>query len=144
MQSTVLQIKNSRLKDENSLVYKVQVLPDLFPEIKVVQVRDTMDFRIFHFKGNIIDDYGFHQLAFNINVEGKDSLIDIPVTPSFLNQDFYYSFNFESVKNRGKSFKYYFSVSDNDYLNHFKRSISETFTFTFPDYRKLFQKRIRT
>ena len=133
-------IKNSRLKDENSLVYKVQIVPDLFPEIKVVQVRDTLDFRRFHFKGNIIDDYGFHQLAFNINADGKDSLISIPVTPYFLNQDFYYSFDFESVKNRGKSFKYYFSVSDNDFLNHFKRTISETFTFTFPDYQEIVSK----
>ena len=130
-------IKNSRLKDENSLVYKVQVLPDLFPEIKVVQVRDSLDFKSFHFKGNIIDDYGFHQLAFNLSVDGKDSLISIPVTPYLLNQDFYYSFDFESVKSMGKSFKYYFSVSDNDLLNHFKKTISETFTFTFPDYQKI-------
>jgi hypothetical protein len=135
-----ISIKNSRLKDENSLVYKVQVIPDLFPEIKVVQVGDTIDFRRFHFKGNIIDDYGFHQLAFNINFDGKDSLISIPVTPYFLNQDFYYSFDFESVKNMGKSFKYYFSVSDNDFINHFKRTISETFTFTFPDYQEIVSK----
>ncbi|HEY3369265.1 MAG TPA: hypothetical protein VGK10_00375 [Prolixibacteraceae bacterium] len=135
-----ISIKNARLKDENSLVYRVQIVPDLFPEIKVVQIRDTIDFRRFHFKGNIIDDYGFHQLAFNINLEGKDSLISIPVTPYFLNQDFYYSFDFESVKNRGKSFKYFFSVTDNDYINHFKRTISETFTFTFPDYQEIVSK----
>ena len=133
-------IKNSRLKDESSLVYKVQVVPDLFPEIKVVQVRDTIDFRRFHFKGNIIDDYGFHQLAFMIAVEGKDSLISIPVTPFFLNQDFYYSFDFESVKNFGKSFKYYFAVSDNDFINHFKQTISETFAFSFPDYQEILAK----
>jgi len=135
-----ISIKNSRLKDENSLVYKVQVIPDLFPEIKVVQVNDSIDFRRFHFKGNIIDDYGFHQLAFVINVEGKDSLISIPVTPYFLNQDFYYSFDFESVKSMGKSFKYYFAVYDNDYINHFKRTISETFTFSFPDYQEILAK----
>ncbi len=135
-----ISIKNSRLKDENSLVYKVQVIPDLFPEIKVVQVNDSIDFRRFHFKGNIIDDYGFHQLAFIISVEGKDSLISIPVTPYFLNQDFYYSFDFESVKSMAKSFKYYFTVYDNDYINHFKRTISETFTFSFPDYQEILAK----
>ncbi len=135
-----ISIKNSRLKDENSLVYKVQVIPDLFPEIKVVQVRDTIDFRRFHFKGNIIDDYGFQQLAFVFYVEEKDSLISIPVTPYFLNQEFFYSFDFESVKSLGKYFKYYFSVSDNDYTNHFKRTISETFTFSFPDYKEILDK----
>jgi hypothetical protein len=135
-----ISIKNSRLKDENSLIYKVQVIPDLFPEIKVVQMSDSIDFRRFHFKGNIIDDYGFHQLAFVLNADGKDSLISIPVTPYFLNQEFYYSFDFESVKSLGKSFKYYFAVSDNDYINHFKRTISETFTFSFPDYQEILAK----
>ena len=135
-----ISIKNSRLKDENSLIYKVQVIPDLFPEIKVVQVSDSIDFRRFHFKGNIIDDYGFHQLAFVLNADGKDSLISIPVTPYFLNQEFYYSFDFESVKSMAKSFKYYFAVYDNDYINHFKRTISETFTFSFPDYQEILAK----
>lgn len=133
-------IQNSKLKDENSMVYKILTVADLYPEIKVVQVRDSIDFKVFHFKGNIMDDYGFSQLAFNISVEGKDSVLKIPFTPFFLNQDFYYSFDFESVKSLGKSFKYYFSVSDNDYINHFKRSISETFTFNFPDYLEILSK----
>lgn len=135
-----ISIKNSRLKDENSLVYKVQIIPDLYPEIKVVQVNDSIDFRIFHFKGNIIDDYGFHKLSFVISVDGKDSLVSIPVTPYFLNQDFYYSFDFESVKSLGRSFKYFFSVYDNDYINHFKRTISESFSFSFPDYQEILTK----
>ena len=130
-------VKNSRLKEENNLVYKVQIIPDLFPEIKVVQVRDTLDFKTFYFKGNIADDYGFHQLVFTVTADGKDSLINLPVTPSFLNQEFYYSFDFEAVKSMGKSFKYYFAVYDNDLISHFKRSISETFTFTFPDYQDI-------
>jgi hypothetical protein len=57
-----------------------------------------------------------------------------------LNQDFYYTFDFESVKNFGKSFKYYFSVYDNDFVNHFKKTISETFTFSFPDYQDILAK----
>jgi len=57
-----------------------------------------------------------------------------------LNQDFYYSFNFETVKSLGKSFRYYFSISDNDVINHFKRSISETYTFNFPDFQEILAK----
>jgi len=135
-----IDIKNSKLDDENNLVYKITTISDLFPEIQVVQVRDSVDFKSFHFKGNIVDDYGFSKLDFNISSDGKDSIIKIPFTPYLLNQDFYYSFNFESVKNFGKSFKYYFSVSDNDFVNHFKRSISETFTFSFPEYQDIIAK----
>jgi len=133
-------ISNLKLKDENSLVYKIKTTSDLFPEIRVVQVRDSIDFKNFNFKGNIVDDFGFSQLDFNISVDGKDSVFKVPFTPFLLNQDFYYSFNFESVKLLGKSFKYYFSVNDNDFIQHFKRSISETFTFSFPDYLDISSK----
>ena len=135
-----ISVKNSKLKDENNLVYKIQTISDLYPEIKVVQVNDSLNFKIFHFKGNIVDDYGFNKLDFTISAEGKDSSISVPFIPFMLNQDFYYTFDFESVKNFGKSFKYYFSVYDNDFVNHFKKSVSETFTFTFPDYQDILAK----
>ena len=54
--------KNSKLLDDNAMVYKIQTIADLYPEIKVVQIRDTMDYKVFHFKGNITDDYGFRSL----------------------------------------------------------------------------------
>jgi len=135
-----ISIKNSKLSGQNNLVYKIQTISDLFPEIKVVQVSDSVDFKIFHFKGNIVDDYGFNKLDFNISAEGRDSSISIPVIPFLLNQDFYYTFDFELVKSFGKSFKYYFSVYDNDFVNHFKKTISETFAFTFPDYQEILAK----
>ena len=135
-----ISIRNSKLKDENNLVYKIQTISDLYPEIKVVQVSDSVDFKVFHFKGNIVDDYGFNKLDFNISAEGKDSSISIPFTPFLLSQDFYYTFDFEPVKSFGKSIKYYFSVFDNDFVNHFKRTISETYTFTFPDYKEILAK----
>ena len=135
-------VKNSKLLDENNLVYKVQTLSDLYPEIKVVQIQDSTNYKIFHFKGNIIDDYGFNKLEFNISADGKDTVFQVPVVPFMLNQDFYYSFDFESVKSFGKSFKYFFTVYDNDFINHFKKSISETFVFAFPDYNDILTKEI--
>jgi len=133
-------VKNSFINDENNLVYKIQSISDLYPEIGVVQIQDSIDFKVRHFKGNIVDDYGFHQLGLTVSTDGKDSLFTIPFVPFMLSQDFYYSFDFESVRNMGKTFKYYFTVYDNDYINHFKKSISETFTFTFPDYQEILAK----
>jgi len=133
-------VRNSVVTESNNLTYKIQTISDLYPEIKVVQVQDSTDFKIFHFKGSIIDDYGFHQLALTISSDGKDSILSVPFIPFLLNQDFYYSFNFESVKSFGKSFKYFFAVYDNDFINHYKRSISETFSFSFPEYRDIVAK----
>lgn len=133
-------VKNSRLSDVNNLVYKIQTISDLYPEINVVKANDSIDFKTFYFKGNIIDDYGFNKLDFIISYEGKDSAYSVPFVPFMLNQDFYYTFNFESVKQLGKSFKFYFAVYDNDFVNHFKKSVSETFTFTFPDYKDILEQ----
>lgn len=132
--------KNAFIKDENNLEYNIHTINDLYPEIKVAQLQDSVDFKVRHFKGNIIDDYGFHQLGLTISGGDKDSTFLVPFVPFMLNQDFYYSFNFESVKSLGKSFKYYFTVYDNDFINHFKKSISETFTFSFPDYQDILAK----
>ncbi len=135
-----ISVSNLKLRENNSLVYKIETVADLFPEIKVVQMRDTLDFKNFVFKGNIVDDYGFSKLDFNVSCNGKDSVFKIPFSTYMINQNFFYSFNFEILKDFGKSFSYYFSVSDNDYINHFKRSMSETFTFTFPDYNEIVLK----
>jgi len=133
-------VKNSRLADVNNLVYKIQTISDLYPEINVVKANDSIDFKMFYFRGNIIDDYGFNKLDFVISYQGKDSVYSVQFVPFMLNQDFYYTFNFESVKQLGKSFKFYFAVYDNDFVNHFKKSISETFTFTFPDYKDILEQ----
>lgn len=133
-------VKNSRLADVNNLVYKIQTVSDLYPEINVVKANDSIDFKTFYFKGNIIDDYGFNKLDFVISCEGKDSVYAVPFVPFMLNQDFYYTFNFESVRQLGNSFKFYFAVYDNDFVSHFKKSISETFTFTFPDYKDILKQ----
>lgn len=133
-------IQNSRIKNENSLIYEIQTIADLYPEIKVVQANDSMDYRVFHFKGNMVDDYGFHKLSFTVKGEDTDTTFSVLFTPFILNQDFYYSFNFESVRAMGKSIKYYFSVYDNDFISGFKRTISETFTFNFPDYQDILAK----
>jgi len=133
-------VMNSKIREDNSLIYKIESISDLFPEIKVVQIRDSLDFKNFIFKGNIVDDFGYSKLDFNVSSGGKDSCYKLPFTPFLLNQDFYYSFNFERLRDFGKSFTYYFSVSDNDYINHFKRSMSETFSFSFPDYQEIASK----
>jgi hypothetical protein len=133
-------VKNSKIKEGGSLFYKIKVINDLYPEIKVVQLTDSLDFKVRHFKGSIIDDFGFNKLEFHISTEGIDSSFVVPFVPFMLSQDFYYSFNFESVSGIGKSFKYYFTVYDNDLVKGFKKAVSETFTFNFPDYKEIAER----
>ncbi len=132
-------LKNSFFTIPDLLQYNVEVIPDLFPEIKIVQLRDSMDFNKFYFKGSISDDYGFHDLSFNLVINQKDSIFDIPVLKNLSEQDFYFSFDFSEIRSLTNQVSYYFRVSDNDYFHNFKETTSEAFQFHFPSHDELLQ-----
>ncbi len=130
-------IKNAITLPELALSYSVDVIPDIFPEIQVVQVRDSFQLTRFFFKGLIGDDYGFTDLRFHYNIENNDSSVAIPFVNSLTDQEFYYSFDFNTINQRSGQVSYYFSVSDNDVLNNYKTTTSESFVFQFPNQEEI-------
>jgi hypothetical protein len=90
-------IKNDLTESELAFSYSVDVLPDLYPEIKIVQVQDSLQMTRFFFKGTIGDDYGFSALNFHYNINNNDSAIAIPFVKSLNDQEFYFSFDFAEV-----------------------------------------------
>jgi len=126
-------IKNKITKPELALSYSIDVIPDLFPEIEVLQVADSSELTRFFFKGLIGDDYGFSDLEFHYNIDTKDSAISIPFVRNLIDQEFYFSFDFSDIPDPEGVISYYFSVSDNDVINHYKTTTSSSFTFQFPD-----------
>ncbi|SHF79819.1 hypothetical protein SAMN05444274_10976 [Mariniphaga anaerophila] len=126
-------IKNNLTEPELALSYGVDVLPDLYPEIKIVQIQDSLKMTRFFFKGEIGDDYGFSGLNFHYNINNADSAIAIPFVKNLNDQDFYFSFDFADLEKQTGAVSYYFSVSDNDVLNKFKTTTSDNFVFNIPD-----------
>jgi len=125
-------IKNSITKPELALSYSVEVIPDLFPEIEITEVKDSLQLTRSFFKGNIGDDYGFTNLSFHFNIENSDSAISIPVVPLLIDQEFFFSFDFSELDKTEGTVSYYFSVTDNDVVNNYKTTTSDNFTFKFP------------
>ncbi len=126
-------IKNNITEPELALSYNIDVIPDLFPEISVVQIEDSLQLTRFFFKGIIGDDYGFSGLKFHYNIENNDSSITIPFVKSLADQEFYYSFDFGLLKQNTGIISYYFSVTDNDVINNYKTTTSDNFSFSFPN-----------
>jgi len=126
-------IQNSITQPELALSYAIEVIPDLFPEIDIKQITDSLQLTRFYFKGNIGDDYGFSNLQFHYNVDNTDSAINIPFVKMLTDQDFYFGFDFNNLKQTEGIVSYYFSVSDNDYINNYKTTTSDNFTFQFPN-----------
>lgn len=126
-------IQNKITEPELALSYSIEVIPDLFPEIQVNQINDSLQLTRFFFKGIIGDDYGFSNLWFHYNIENTDSAISIPFVRNLTDQDFYFSFDFNELENSEGIISYYFSVRDNDVINGYKTTTSDNYTFKFPD-----------
>ena len=126
-------IQNKITKPELALSYGIEVITDLFPEIEIAQVKDSFQLTRYFFKGVIGDDYGFTGLKFHYNIDNADSSIAIPFVKTLTDQDFYFSFDFNDLNQPSGLVTYYFSVTDNDLINHYKTTTSDSYTFKFPD-----------
>jgi hypothetical protein len=126
-------IQNEITQPELALSYSIEVIPDLFPEIEIEQMTDSLKLTRYFFKGNIGDDYGFSDLRFHFNIENTDSAINIPFVKMLTDQEFYFVFDFKELDQTKGIVSYYFSVSDNDVINNYKTTTSDNFTFEFPD-----------
>jgi hypothetical protein len=126
-------IKNDLTEPELAFSYAVDVLPDLYPEIKIVQVQDSLQVTRFFFKGTIGDDYGFSALNFHYNINNNDSAIAIPLVKNMNDQEFYFGFDFAELAIQSGLVSYYFSVTDNDVLNNYKTTTSDNFIFNLPN-----------
>lgn len=130
-------LSNNHFCELEDILYRIQVIPDLNPSINVVQVCDSTNYTLLYFKGNIEDDYGFSKLLFRIQSDEMDSIIPVSFDKNIALQYYYYAFDFNTLKSVSSRIEYYFEVWDNDAVNGSKRSISQMFTFNFPDRNEL-------
>jgi hypothetical protein len=130
-------IKNSYTDYQEVLSYNVNVIPDLYPEIRVVQTRDSSHYSRFYFMGEVLDDYGFSALNFHLNGEGMDTVFPLQITKNIQNQEFYYTTDFQLFDFASEEITYYFSVSDNDAVNGPKTTTSESYVFLKPSDREI-------
>ena len=133
-------IQNAITKPELALSYSIEVIPDLFPEIEIGQIVDSLQLTRYYFKGNIGDDYGFSKLQFHYNIDNSDSAITIPIVKMLTDQDFYFVFDFQELDKKEGVVSYYFSVTDNDAVNNYKTTTSNNFTFQFPNSEEILAK----
>jgi len=126
-------VKNNYMDYREVLAYNLTVIPDMYPEIKVVQTRDSAVYSRFYFMGEIADDYGFSSLDFHLNVNNQDSIFPLQVTRNLVNQEFYYTVDFNDFNIGSEEVSYYFSVSDNDAVNGAKTTTSSSYVYIAPN-----------
>jgi hypothetical protein len=121
---------NSEVNTYEKLQYTIETIKDEFPEIKVQSKTDSLNSQIIYFLGKLSDDYGLHQLQLKYKKVGDKTYLfkNIPITKSIFHQ-FTYQFPGNLSIEKGVPYEYYFEVSDNDALHHFKTSKSQIFNY---------------
>ncbi|WP_421921066.1 DUF4175 family protein [Marinifilum sp.] len=120
--------------------YNIDIIPDLYPQIKISSIQDSIIESGYYFLGQIKDDYGFSKLRFVYQIENQTpTYIPISVDPNLSSQEFFFSFNFANENfEDGSNIKYHFEVFDNDGINGSKKAISRRFNYYIPDSNQLY------
>ena len=120
---------------KDSISYRINAIPDLYPDIRVDQFEDSVLINRLFFQGIIDDDYGFNTLLFVVtDPEDTKAFIDtLPILKRDVPQQFYYAFDMASISlTPGKSYSYYFEIWDNDGYHGSKASRSQAFSLLLP------------
>lgn len=132
--SIALKNKYFALKDDIS--YQINIIPDLYPQITVHSVTDSVQNGAVYYMLNVKDDYGFKKLRFRyrfVNKKSDSKFIDsvITINKSSRNQDVFYYFDFNKIssENNRVGVEYYFEVFDNDYISGYKSTKSNLLVF---------------
>jgi len=127
-----ISINNKYFNKNDFANYSINVIPDLFPSIKIESMKDSSKYSTYYFDGSINDDYGFNKLTFNYKSDDNtDTLktINIPVIKNNNYQEFFYSFDFSKIRLKGNRINYYFEIWDNDGISGSKSTKSNMFEF---------------
>jgi hypothetical protein len=130
-----ISLLNSFGKNKSSLKYGIDVIQDQFPKIKAEYFPDSTLYQFVTLAGSIADDYGFTSLNLNYRKEGIQKFTSIPleINKESKSQRFYANWNIDSLSLKsGKRLEFFLSVADNDGVNGFKTSKSNTFILQIP------------
>ena len=139
--------KNSFIDNSDSLVYQINVIPDLYPGIDVEEKRDSVLDKNIYFSGVVDDDYGFSKLTFNYRLVSSENEISadgeayseiLPVSKNGNKDQFFHFWNIAETNVRpGDRIEYYFEVWDNDGVSGPKSSRSKTETYNAPSLEEI-------
>ncbi len=142
--------RNAKVRNNDSMLYNVNVVADAFPAIVVEENADSLTGKHVYFIGDANDDYGLTKLNFNyhfVKSENKEkTTLGVQTKPLALDkkeksQRFYHQFDLDEINiEPGDELEYYFEVWDNDGVHGPKSSRSKTMLFKTPSIKELEEK----
>lgn len=137
-------VSNDAVNASDTMRYAVTTIPDGYPQIAVMEMRDSVYGEHLFFKGRIKDDYGFRKMDFVVVYGNKSNqeLFDTLYYPIAVSreteQDFTYSYNLNTLNiSLGDQLFYFFQVWDNDEVHGSKCTKSRVYEFSVPSEEEL-------
>ncbi len=122
---------NKNLKHYESLAFSIEVIRDEMPEINVQMRQDSTDLETLYFYGQASDDYGIRSLKlvyYPADSENNKKEIPIEISKGTFDE-FIKVFPDQLLLEDGQAYQLFFELTDNDAVNGYKRSRSNTFSF---------------
>lgn len=127
-----ISMNNKHFVMDENISYELNVIPDVFPELDVNSILDSLKISSFYYMLNVKDDYGFNKLTFNYRIVGQNNLEGsftehkIELNKGLKSQDVFYYFDFGRIKinSEDKYVEYFFEIFDNDYFSGYKSTKS--------------------
>jgi hypothetical protein len=138
-----LWLSNDNGNNKDPIRYRIDVVKDKFPELSVLNSKDSILYQHIALSGSISDDYGVRKLklvVLNAHPLAKNAPreISIPIANNQPQQNFFFYWNLDTLQlQAGEKIEYYLEVFDNDGINGSKSTRSATYTFALPTQEEL-------
>ena len=137
-----LYIRNNYKIGDDSLQYKMEVIPDRYPLIALESEKDSSSNQLWYFNGRVEDDYGFSSLKLfyragaEENTSWKSKAIRIP---KGVNQSlFFHVWELTELNlDPGSRIEYYFQITDNDAIHGGKSTKTKAQSINLPSLDEL-------
>ena len=124
-----LATSNSNIKDYERLGYRLTVVRDAYPSLRVNQVLDSLNPNVSYYVGEATDDYQLSTVRLVYYRKGEDDREVLVLSHPNLNYDkFYYTFPSGLNLVEGVNYDFYFEVVDNDAIHKGKITKSQVFS----------------
>lgn len=135
---------NESVNNYEKLGYRLKVVKDAFPTIRVDQVLDSLKPNVAYYVGKASDDYGLSTINLVVYAEGNKNnrqVLELLKGKGNL-ETFYYTFPSGLDLEAGTNYEYYFEVYDNDRVNGGKIGKSQVFSTRLLNANELTNKRL--
>ncbi|ARN72193.1 hypothetical protein BST91_11250 [Nonlabens tegetincola] len=129
--SYAISTSNSNTKNYETLNFKIDVVKDEYPELKVEEKVDSLNDQIRYYKGQVVDDYGIKKIVLNYYIQDDAATVKKLVISKDRGsyETFLYTFPQGLELLEGKRYEYYFEAFDNDVVNNFKSVKSQVYGY---------------